>query len=240
MKKAGMGAAKTPAKKGAPAMPSAKPAAGAAKPAAAAEAPAKQEKKQETVRTEPIAARLPYPGGFPVYLARYVLFGGNRPRAAMRFFNASDILITGIRFRLTEKDGEGKVINEYPLERTKVFAESGGEFEVADAAVGAECVSLEARVESVISDGYEYIVEEDGVRLVYGSREPERKFFFKEKPSASVSKRRKRYVLLAFLTVFGFALVAGALVWQLDIINKATSARTETYTVKEIPEYVEA
>ncbi len=162
----------------------------------------------------PLAERLTYPGGFPVYLARYVLFGGKEPRAALRFFNASEVLVTGLKFRLAEKDGEGNTIAEYPLERRGLFAERGSEFAVADVPVGRACVSVEVQVQSVLSEPYEYVVEKDGVRLGYGVTPAEREYYFREKPTYSLSKRRKIYVAVALCAVLGSVLFAGVLAWR--------------------------
>lgn len=191
-------------------------------------------------QTEPLGERLPYPGGFPVYLARYVLFRGDEPRAAFRFFNASEILITGIRFRVTEKDADGNVLLDYPLERRGLFAERGTEFSVADAAVGQACASVEVRVTAVLSDPYEYAVEKDGVRLRYGTEERERERYFPAHPSYSVSKRKKRYIAIAFGAVLGAAVLAGALAWRFGVFGQARfDAETAQTAAEEGADYVE-
>lgn len=172
------------------------------------------------VRREPLAERLPYPGGFPVYLARYVLFGGEEPRVAMRFFNASGILVTGLRLRVTEKDKDGNTIAEYPLERQGLFAERGTEFAVKDAPISYACTSVEVQVQAVISDGYEYISEENGVRLNYGLSPRERELYFKKNATYSVSKRRKRYIFIAFAAVLGAVLLTMCLAWRLGVFKE--------------------
>ena len=170
---------------------------------------------------EPIGERLPYPGGFPVYLSRYVILGGVAPRVAMRFFNASDILVTGLRFRLTEKDKDGKILAEYDLERFGLFAERGGEFAVTDALVNPECVLVEAKLEMVRSDNYEYAVGEDGdVTLRYGSTSMEPEIFFKERPTYSVKKRGVKYVIVSILAVILVTVAAGAAAWRMGILEK--------------------
>lgn len=181
---------------------------------------ASPKKRVVSVHKEPIGERLPYPGGFPVYLSRYVLFGGEAPRIAMRFFNGSDILITGLRLRITEKDKNGAAIAEYPLERLGLFAEIGKEFSVPDSAVGAKCVAVDVQLEAVISDSYEYIVKQDGVQLRYGVEPREREFYFEKKPTYSVSKRKKKYIALAFLAVLGTVLLAWVLAWRVGAFEE--------------------
>lgn len=178
------------------------------------------------VRKEPLGERLPYPGGFPVYLARYVLFGGETPRAAMRFFNASDVLVTGVRFRVTERDAKGRAIAEYPIERTGLFAERGGEFAVADIPVRLACTAIEVQVTSVLSDGYEYSVGEDGVRLQYGVSPLEKEVYFEQKATYSISKRKKRYTILAFVAVLAAVIAAVGVAWRLGVF-KGISSRGE-------------
>lgn len=186
---------------------------------AARPAPARPAPVAAGARRAPLGGRLPYPGGFPVYLARYVLFGGEKPRVAMRFFNASEILITGLRLQVEEKDASGKTIAEYPLERGGLFAERGTEFAVADAPVKAACTSVEVRVKAVLSDEYEYDVEGSGVQLRYGVTPREHEYYFEKKPVYSVSRRRKRYVLLAFLSVLGTVILAGLIVWRVGALS---------------------
>lgn len=181
---------------------------------------------------ESIAVRLPYKGGFPVYPSRYVLSGVSERHVALRFFNASEIGVTGIRFRIEERDEEGNILADRIVERTGLFAESGKEFAVADVGVDYACASVEIEVQSVFSDEYEYVFGEDGVSLRYGHAEkgPERKLTFVPRATYSVSKRRKRYVGIAFFAVFGIAAVAAALAWRFGFFTKTqrVSASAET------------
>lgn len=217
-----MNKAKSPATK--PATPTAKPAAATAKPATAtakpATATAKPAAKKPQTRTEPLCARLNYAGGFPVYLSRYVLTGGDKPRAAMRFFNASDIVVTGLRFRLYEKDASGKVIADYSLERTGLFAEQGEEFAVADTNISKACVSVEVKLESVISSPYEYVVKEDGVKINYGAAEREPEYFFRKQSGYSVKKSRKKYTVISIAAVLAAVLLTAFTVWRLGVLDR--------------------
>lgn len=166
----------------------------------------------------PIGERLPYPGGFPVYLARYVILG-KEPRVAMRFFNASEVLVTGLRLRVTEKDAAGKTLAEYPLERYGLFAERGSEFAVADAPVCGECASVEVEVRSVVSDAYEYVAEGDGVRLQYGVAPRGHEYYFERKATYSLSKRKKNYAIIAVIAVLGAALLAAGVAWRVGVFG---------------------
>lgn len=190
-------------------------------------------------RTEPLGERLDYPGGYPVYLARYVLFAGAQPRAAMRFYNGSDAVLTGLRFKVTEKDGDGRIIAEYTLERRGLNAEKGAEFAVADSAVSADCEFLEASVESAFSDPYEYVVDGGGVSVRYGVSEEKKEFYFKNAPTCSVKKRKKILTVISLAAVIGAALIAAFAAWRTgvfdgrktekssDINNKALISVTE-------------
>ncbi len=165
--------------------------------------------------------RLPYPGGFPVYCCRYVIIKDGAQKLAMRFFNASDILVTGLRFTITEKDANGDVIDVRKQERTGLFAERGTEFAVADAEVSRGCVSVEIRVEIVKSDMYEYVIDDEGnVELRYGESDPTSDLYFKNKRSFSVKKRGKWYVVFAILVVAcATAVVVGVSV-KMGVLNK--------------------
>lgn len=183
--------------------------------------------------------KLSYPGGFPVYLSRYVVFGGDKPRVALRFFNASDVLVTGLRFRLTEKDSSGRVIAEYSLERTGLFAERGCEFPVADAPVGAACAFVGVRLESVISAPYEYTVEGDGVKVVYGTKEREPEYFFRKKAGYSVKKYRKTFIWVSIVSVLAAAMLAALTVWKTGVFDRFSdreSADAEPVAVNIIRE----
>lgn len=162
---------------------------------------------------------LGYAGGFPVYLSRYVLFGGGRPRAAMRFYNGSDAVLTGVRFKVTEFDGADRIIAEYALERRGLNAEKGAEFSVADAAVRPECARLEVSVISAFSDPYEYVVGGDGATVRYGVGEEERDFYFEKSPSCKIRRRRKALVALSLIVVAAVALIAAAVCWRLGIFD---------------------
>lgn len=198
----------------------------AVKPAAAKKgvAPAKTAAIKETV-----CGKLAYPGGFPVYLSRYLITGGPKPRAALRFYNGCEAVVTGVRFRLTEKDGEGKPIAEYSLERRGLFAERGCEFSVADVAVDPRCALLEAKLETVFSEPYEYDVDEDGATTVrYGVTEREPEYFFMRKPVYSVKKRRKKYIIISLIAVLAVTAAAGLTAWRLGIFGKAFPERAES------------
>ncbi len=183
--------------------------------------------------TEPVAVRLPYKGGFPVYPSRYVLCGTGERHAALRFFNASEIGVTGIRFRIVEKDGRGDLLADRVVERDGLFAESGKEFAVADVGVDYACASVEIEVQSVFSDEYEYVFGEDGVSLKYGrtEKEAERKLGFVHRATYSVSKRRKRYVWIAVFAVFGIAVLAAALAWRFGFFGKIERVSAEAETI---------
>lgn len=199
-----------------------KAAAGALSARGTAREKAKKQKRRYAslpARTEPVAERLPYPGGFPVYLSRYVLFGGQRPRAALRFYNASDVFVTGVRFRLSELDSGGNVIGEHPVERRGLAAERGAEFAVADAAVSPACASVEAKLEAVFSEPYEYVAVGDGVSVRYGTEEREKEYEFRKKPSYSVKKRKKRYVLISLAAVLGAVLAAFLAAWRAGLLD---------------------
>lgn len=180
--------------------------------------------------TEPIAVRLPYKGGFPVYPSRYVLLGVSDRRAALRFFNASDICVTGIRFRIVERDKEGSEIADRIVERSELFAESGKEFAVFDVSVDYECAAVEVEVLSVFSGEYEYVFHKDGVEINYGftPMTSEQKYTFVPRATYSLSKRRRWYVAVAFFAVFGFAALAAALSWRFGFFEKTESvSRTD-------------
>lgn len=186
--------------------------------------------------TDPVAVRLPYKGGFPVYPSRYVLLGVAERRAALRFFNASDICVTGVRFRIVEKDGGGNVIADRIAERTGLFAESGKEFAVADVRVDYECAAVDVEVQSVFSGEYEYAFAKDGVELRYGytPMESEQKLSFVPRATYSLSKRRKWYVAVAFFAVLGVAALSALLAWRFGFFKKTerVSLTAETRIVR--------
>lgn len=188
--------------------------------------------------TGPRAERLPFKGGFPVYPSRYVILGTAERRAAIRFFNAGDVGVTGVRFRFSEKDENGEVLDERVVEREGVSAEPAQEFAVADVPVSYDCASVEIAVLAVYSDAYEYVFEEDGVRLKYGhgAAEPGREVNFLPRPVYSVSGRRKKYVFISFLAVFGVAALAGVLGWRLGFFDRTerASAQPDTEIVRSI------
>lgn len=177
---------------------------------------------------EPMGERLPYPGGFPVYLSRYVIMGGVNPRAALRFFNASDVLVTGIRFKLTERDKDGKAIAEYVLERSGLFAERGGEFAVTDVKVSENCVSVEARLTSIFSEKYEYAIDEKGeVTLGLGRSAADAEVCFKQKPICTVKKKGRKYILISLIAVIGITAAAGAVAWRIGVFDSAVSKTSD-------------
>lgn len=166
--------------------------------------------------------RLAYPGGFPVYCSRYAVIIRDVPKLVMRFFNASDVLVTGLRFSIVEKDKNGNVIEETKLERTGLFAERGTEFAVADAQVSKSCCAVEVKMESVISEDYEYLIDGEGrAALKYGASEEGGDFYFKNKPMCVVKKRRRLYVLLSLSAVIVATLVAVVVAYKLGIFKKA-------------------
>ncbi len=190
--------------------------------------------------------RLPYPGGFPVYCCKYVIITDGKRKLAMRFFNASDILVTGLRFTLTEKDANGDVLDVRKQERTGLFAERGTEFGVADADVSRGCVSVEIRVEMIKSDMYEYVIDDaGGVELRYGDSDPTSDFYFKNKPSCSVKKRGKWYVVFAVLVVACVTAVVVGFSVRMGILNKVRRNTVDTesaiiYQISGGDLYVEA
>lgn len=170
-------------------------------------------------RSRPLGGRLAYRGGFPVFASRYVLFGGDSPRAALRFYNGSDVLLTGLRFLVTETDGEGRTIAEYTLSRRGLNAESGTEFAVADFPVGADCVALEIKTQSAISEPYEYVVEDDGASVKYGVEEEKEEFYFRKKPTLSVKKRKRTLAVLSAAALLAVVLAAGCTAWRLGVFG---------------------
>ena len=189
---------------------------------------------------ETFAVRLPFPGGFPVYPCRYVLFGGVARKVAIRFFNAGDIGVTGVRFRLKERDADGNLLADRVTEREGLFAESGKEFAVADVPVHGDCAAVEIEVLAVFSDEYEYEFTKDGVNLKYGHVpapvKTERTLSFAPQATYSASKRRKRYVWLAIAAVFGVAACVAAMAWWFDFFDKTehiSAAVAETQIVME-------
>ncbi len=155
-----------------------------------------------------IAERLPYPGGYPVFLSRYIISEGDRPCAVLRFANWSDILITGIRFSLAQRNAKGEEIARQTIEYRGLFAERGTEFPVPDVAVLVGCVAVETAVEAVFSDNYEYVVEKGGVQLRYGGEKPgEPEPSFLRGATYKARKKKKIYVLVTFLTVLAAAAV---------------------------------
>ncbi len=190
---------------------------------------------------ETVAVRLPFPGGFPVYPCRYVLFGGEERKVAIRFFNAGEVGVTGVRFRLKERDGDGNVLAERAIEREGLFAESGKEFAVADVAVSGDCAAVDVEVMAVFSDEYEYEFVKGGVNLKYGHVpapvQTERTLSFAPKPAYSASKRRKWYVWLAVAAVFVVAAGVAVIAWRLKFFDKIVelpTAEAETQIVAEI------
>ncbi len=186
----------------------------------------------------PIAAKLPYPGGFPVFLSRYVIFGNAKKRVALHFFNASEIEISGVRFYLVEKDEKGNELAVRPLERNGLAAERGGEFAVADVTVNRNCVAVEARMESVLSGSYEYVFEDESVTLRYGARERGKEVGFRHKSTHSVSKKSDKYILAAFGLLLGFALLAMGLAWRFGFFKQAQPR--EAAAEGSVATYVEA
>lgn len=178
--------------------------------------------KASHIETGYYGETLPYPGGFPVYCCKYVIIADDAPVVAMRFFNASDILVTGVRFTLTEKDDKGRVIAVTELERTGLFAERGTSFAVADERVNAACVAAEIKVSAIISDEYEYVIGGDGeVTLKYGTESKTADLYFKERPSFKVRKHSRGYVFLSLLAVLLVAGVALLVAWQMGIFSRA-------------------
>lgn len=162
------------------------------------------------------AERLAYTSGYPVFLSRYVIFGGEERRVAMRFFNAAGITLTGIRFCVTERDAEGKEISSHILEARDIFIENGVEFPVDDLRIVVACSTVEAKILAVFSGDYEYSVEEDGVRLRYAKMgEAKHETYFLNASSYKVKKKRRNYFLLSLLSVAAFAVIAiGAAIWR--------------------------
>ncbi len=173
------------------------------------------------VQKQTVAVRLPFEGGFPVYPSRYVILGVGERRAALRFFNASEICVTGIRFRIAEKDANGSLISDRLVERTGLYAESGKEFAVNDVGVDFECASVEIEVKSVFSDEYEYAFGENGVELHYGftPMATEQKYTFVPRETYTVSKRRKWFVVIACVAVFGLVALGAALAWRFGFFD---------------------
>ena len=170
--------------------------------------PPKPQPKQPLPETEFFGKKLPYPGNFPVYCCKYVICRDASPSVALRFFNASDITVTGLRFTITQKDGDGNPIESVTMERLGLFAESSTEFAVADAPVSASCEEIDVCVNTVRSDDYEDIIDDSGqVTLSYGTNKLGKEFFFKEAPTYSVKKKRKGYTLLALGAVLGMVTV---------------------------------
>lgn len=176
-------------------------------------------KTRRNKRTRPLGGRLVYRGGFPVFAARYVLFGGDTPRAAVRFYNGSDVLLTGLRFLVTEIDGDGKTIAEYTISRRGLNAESGAEFAVADFAVSVDCASLEIKTQSAISEPYEYVTDGDSVHVKYGVEKEKEEFYFSKKPAHSVKKRKRTLAIIAAVALLVVVLAATCTAWRLGVFN---------------------
>lgn len=188
--------------------------------------PIEEEEQEARIGVDFYGEKLPYPGGFPVYCSKYVIISDDSPRAALRFFNASDVVVTGLRFSLVEKDENGEVIDTLRIERNGLFSESSTEFSVCDAHVSANCVQIEVKIESVRSDEYEYIIGDEGeVTLKYGVDGERKDFYFKHKPSFSVKKRRRNYVFLSLLAVILATLVSVLMVWGLGVLDKAEETK---------------
>lgn len=193
------------------------------------------------MEAESVAARVPYRGGFPVFLARYVIFGEEKRRAALHFFNASEIGVTGVRYILTEKDADGNVLAEHALQYEGVYAERGTEFAVADVAVSRKCASVEARVTAALSDGYEYAVEGNEVRVKYGISEREKEYVFLRRAGYKRSGKMKRMILFAFAAVLGLTAAAGAIAWRVGLFDDIKeSDGTNTAIERTVSEHVEA
>lgn len=189
------------------------------------------------------AERLNYHSGFPVFLSRYVLIADPPRRVALHFFNAGDVIITGLKYTVREKNEAGEEICVTSYEQRGLFAELGREFAVPDARVGKECVSVEASVTAVISDDYEYVVEGDSVSLRYGatSEQKQDEPTFLHNPKYKARRKRKQYVWVSILSVLAFAVIAVLLAWRLNVITmiervKADNGTAETRTIAE---YVE-
>lgn len=166
--------------------------------------------------TEYFGEKLPYTGGFPVYCCKYVIIRNAQPCVAMRFFNASDVLVTGLRFTITQKNGEGETLSVTTVERNGLFVERSTEFAVADATVSEKCVTVEVRVNAIKSDSYEYVIDDKGeVTLKYGTSDLDAGFYFKNTPGYSVKRRHKGYIFLSVLAVLGFTAIALLVVWQM-------------------------
>ncbi len=190
---------------------------------------------------------LSYPGGYPIFLSRFVVFGDEPRHVALRFVNASEIVMTGIRFVLIEKDEKGQELRRQTLEHRGLFVERGTEFPVPDATVSVRCMSVEAEVEAAFSDEYEYVVEGDSVELRFGEStqaEPEPVFLCEAKYKVRRSRGRS-----VFVTLFAvLALVASAffLGWRLHLDEKVidhgknTSNSPGEGEVRITAEYVEA
>lgn len=178
---------------------------------------------------------LSYRGGLPVYLSRYVIFGGEERRAALRFFNAGEAAATGIRYRLDELDENGNILRSRVYAQDGLSAERGCEFGVFDAAIGKDCVALDATVEAVYSGEYEYVAGSGGVSLRYGggevSRETETTFL--RDPKHSVSRRKKKYILFAIGLTLGFALLFAGIAWRLGYFKRSSGAATLQNTAAE-------
>ncbi len=174
---------------------------------------------------------LSYRGGLPVYLSRYVIFGGEGRHAALRFFNASEISATGIRYRLDELDAEGNVLFSRTLEQD-IVAERGCEFGVYDADLADDCVSLEATVEAVYSGEYEYVASKDGISLRYGGARPAQKQeeAFLQNSKYSVSRKKRKYILYALVAILGITLLFAGVGIRFGIFD-GVSAGIEVGTV---------
>ncbi len=171
-------------------------------------------------RTEPLGERLGYPGGFPVFLDRYVLFGGDEPRAALRFYNGSEACLTGVRFMLTERDKDDRIIAQYSLERRGLNAESGSEFAVADCAVDINCARIEVKLESALSDPYEYIAEGDGAVVRYGIEEQKREYYFKKTNTCRIKKMKRRLGILSVVALTAFCIGVGLVAYRTKLLGE--------------------
>lgn len=161
------------------------------------------------------AERLPYVGGYPVFLSRYVITEGDKPCAVLRFANWSDIVITGIRFSFVQRNAKGEELSRQTLEYRDLFAECGTEFPVPDIAVLVGCAAVETAVEAVLSDNYEYVVEEGGVRLRYGGEKPrEAEPSFLRGATYKARKKKKIYVLMSLVLALLLAALAFAVAWS--------------------------
>lgn len=100
----------------------------------------------------------------------------NKKCLLLRFFNESQLCVTGMEFVLTQMDADGKVIDNSVVNLEKIKVRTGEVFIMNNGIVISDkCVDFTVQVKSLISAGYRYSVSNGKLIPEYDVRMNRRK-----------------------------------------------------------------